>query len=101
MGPRTSVAAADRRAGALRTGRGARSASLPGRDGTVREYDPIAARADLGSNRNSASASQVWLSNGECDAADVGSCGIYQIAALGLGGPRVRYDRRGPRSFHE
>src|SRR5712692_3094708 len=88
MGRRASVAVADWRTRTLRTRGRSRSSPIPGRDGAFREFDATTARADLGSTRYPARASEVRISNRQRDSADVGACGIYQAAALGLGEPR-------------
>src|SRR3981081_2415536 len=82
MGRRAPMAVADWRARTLRTRGRARSASIPGRDGAIREFDATTARADLGAAGHPARASEIRISNRQRDSADVGACGIYQAAAL-------------------
>src|SRR5208337_585948 len=101
MGPRTPVAAAERRARALRTRGGSRPASLSESDGTVFEFDAVAARTDLGSTGHPARTAQVWLPDRQRDSPDVGACRVHQAAALGLGRAGLRHDRRGRRPLPE
>src|SRR5258707_7813393 len=101
MGTRTSVAAADRRARALRTRRGARPIAVSAGDGTVCEFHAVAARADLGSARHPAEIAQIRRPDRQRDAPDVGPRRVYQAAALNFGRPRVRHDRRSERPLHE
>src|SRR5579863_10297248 len=101
MGPRTPVAAADWRARALRTRRGTRSGAVSAGDGAVREFDPVAARTNLGSTRPAAAIAEIWRPDRQRDAPYVGACRVHQAAAFSRRRPRIRHDRRSPRSLPE